>query len=66
MPPSEMFKPPNMPDGIWTEWDANGLPTKDREGKEISKGASKKCVKEMKVQEKAHEAFLAWQRDGGK
>ena len=66
IPPSEMFKSPNFPEGIWSEWDESGLPTKDGEGKEVTKGASKKLVKEMKVQEKAHEAFLAWQRDEGK
>jgi cysteinyl-tRNA synthetase len=61
-----MFKPPNVAEGVWSEWDDQGLPTKDGEGKEISKGAGKKCLKEWKAQEKAHEAFLAWQKEGGK
>ena len=35
-----------------------GVPTTDGEGKEMSKGASKKLAKEWKVQEKAHAEWL--------
>lgn len=62
VPPTEMFKPPNVEHGVWTAWDEEGIPTKDAEQNEISKAASKKCLKEWKVQAKAHEAYLAWKR----
>lgn len=61
--PTEMFKPPHVAEGTYTKWDEAGLPTHDAEGNEISKGLSKKCAREQKLQEKAHEAFLAWQRE---
>jgi cysteinyl-tRNA synthetase len=66
VPPAEMFRPPNVPSGTYSQWDEQGLPTHDGEGKEVSKGLSKKCAKEWKIQEKAHEGFLAWQKEGGK
>ena len=64
VPPTEMFKPPNVEEGVWTVWDEQGIPTTDGEGKEISKAASKKCLKEWKLQGKAHEAYLAWKQEG--
>ncbi|OCF72041.1 cysteine-tRNA ligase [Kwoniella mangroviensis CBS 8886] len=57
--PKDMFKPPHV-QGLYTEWDEQGLPTKDAEGKEVSKNAVKKWQKEQKVQEKLHEAYLVW------
>lgn len=66
VPPSEMYRPPNVAEGLYSQWDETGLPTHDGEGKEISKSASKKFVKDIKIQEKAHEAYLAWQQSGGK
>jgi cysteinyl-tRNA synthetase len=60
--PSEMFKPPHSE--LYSEWDDNGLPTKDKEGTEVSKAGGKKLLKEWKAQEKLHEAFLASQKDG--
>lgn len=63
IPPQEMFKPPQS--DLYSAWDDNGLPTKDKEGVEVSKAGGKKLLKEWKNQEKAHEAFLTWQRDGG-
>ena len=66
VPPVDMFKPPNIPQGIWGAWDEQGLPTHDGEGNEISKSAAKKVGKEWNGQKKAHETFLAWQREGGK
>lgn len=62
--PADMYKPPYVPEGTYTEWDATGLPTKDAEGKEVSKSAVKKWMKEMKAQEKAHGAYLAWKAEG--
>ncbi|ORY25710.1 hypothetical protein BCR39DRAFT_506941, partial [Naematelia encephala] len=58
VPPTEMFKPPNVPEGTWSKWDDQGLPTHDGEGKEISKGASKKVAKDWRAQEKLHEEYL--------
>ncbi len=63
VPSTELFKPPNVAEGVWTAWDDQGIPTKDGEGKEISKGASKKCLKEWNAQEKAHEVYLAWRKE---
>jgi len=53
-----MFRPPNVAEGLYTEWDEAGIPTKDGEGKEISKSLGKKFVKEMRVQEKLHGEWL--------
>ena len=58
--PEEMFKPPNVSEGLYSQWDENGLPTVDGQGKEISKSAGKKFAKDQVVQKKAHEAYLAW------
>nr|XP_018264033.1 cysteine-tRNA ligase [Kwoniella dejecticola CBS 10117]OBR86191.1 cysteine-tRNA ligase [Kwoniella dejecticola CBS 10117] len=60
--PKAMFKPPHT-NGLYTEWDAEGLPTKDAEGNEVSKSLLKKLAKEVKVQEKLHEAYLAWVKE---
>ncbi|OQO15208.1 hypothetical protein B0A48_00591 [Cryoendolithus antarcticus] len=51
--PLEMFKTDE-----YSEWDAEGMPTKDKEGKEIAKSASKKLKKRWEVQKKAHEVWL--------
>jgi cysteinyl-tRNA synthetase len=61
IPPSEMFKPPQS--DAYSEWDNAGLPTKDKEGTEVSKAGGKKLLKEYKTQEKLHEAFLAWEKE---
>lgn len=42
----------------YTEWDDEGLPTKDKEGKPLPKNASKKLKKALDLQKKAHEAWL--------
>ena len=62
-PPLELFKPPQVAEGLYSKWDENGLPTHDGEGKEISKNAGKKLVKDWNAQVKAHEAYLAWQQE---
>lgn len=45
----------------YSEWDAEGVPTKDAEGKEIAKSRGKKLRKDWERQKKAHEAYLAAQ-----
>lgn len=45
----------------YSEWDAEGLPTKDVEGKEVAKSKSKKLKKDWDRQKKLHEAWLATQ-----
>jgi cysteinyl-tRNA synthetase len=64
--PVDMFKPPHVADNAYSKWDAEGLPTHDGEGVELSKSAIKKLQKEVKTQEKLHEAFKAWQAAEGK
>ena len=61
VPPSEMFKPPNVPEGTYRSWDEMGIPLTDGEGKSLSKNAVKKVQKEHASQTKAHQEFLEWQ-----
>ncbi|TFY58096.1 hypothetical protein EVJ58_g6625 [Rhodofomes roseus] len=63
--PRDMFKPPHVREGTYGNWDENGLPLTDGDGKELSKNASKKVQKEWAAQKKLHEEFLAWQESGG-
>jgi len=60
--PSEMFKPPNIPDGAYGSWNEDGLPLTDSAGKELSKNQVKKMVKEWTLQKKLHEEYLEWER----
>ena len=60
-PPSETFKPPHVPAGIYGSWDADGLPLTDAEGNPLSKNAVKKAQKDFATQVKAHKEFLEWQ-----
>ncbi|WPH03873.1 Hypothetical protein R9X50_00675600 [Acrodontium crateriforme] len=53
----EMFKTAEFSD-----WDADGLPTKDAQGNEVAKSRSKKLKKDWERQKKAHEAWLATQK----
>ena len=64
--PQDMFKPPNVPEGTYGSWDANGLPLTDGEGKELSKNRSKTVLKEWTQQKELHEKFLAWQAQEAK
>ena len=41
----------------YSEWDAEGLPTKDAEGNEVAKSKSKKLRKDWERQKKLHEAY---------
>ncbi|QIX01540.1 hypothetical protein AMS68_007057 [Peltaster fructicola] len=43
----------------YAEWDSDGLPVKDAEGKEVAKSKSKKLKKDWERQKKLHEAYLA-------
>ena len=65
VPPEQMFRPPNVPEGTYSSWSEDGLPLTDSEGKELSKNASKSVAKAHKAQKLAHEKFLKWQEEGG-
>ncbi|KAJ3297521.1 hypothetical protein HDU79_003028 [Rhizoclosmatium sp. JEL0117] len=56
--PSEMFKDEEGKK-LYSEWDDKGIPTKDTEGKEISKTGAKKLIKLWEAQVKLHEKYLA-------
>lgn len=60
VPPQDMFKPPNVPEGTYSSWNEDGLPLTDGEGKELSKNQGKKVQKDWVAQKKLHEEFLAW------
>lgn len=63
VPPEEMFKPPNVPQRTYSQWDEMGVPQLDGEGKVISKSGAKKALKEWDAQKKLHEQFLVWQKE---
>ncbi|KAJ8482254.1 hypothetical protein ONZ45_g15017 [Pleurotus djamor] len=66
VPPELMFKPPNTPDGAYSNWDDRGVPLADGEGKELSKNQAKKVLKEWTDRQKLHAEFLAWQSEQSK
>ncbi|TPX18199.1 uncharacterized protein E0L32_002708 [Thyridium curvatum] len=45
----------------FSEWDENGLPTKDAKGEEVAKSKKKKLVKDWERQKKLHEEWKAKQ-----
>ena len=53
----EMFRSPEF-----SAWDDDGLPTKDREGEEITKSRRKKLQKDSERQRKLHEAWTEAQK----
>ncbi|KAJ3552423.1 hypothetical protein NM688_g4157 [Phlebia brevispora] len=63
VPPQELFKPPNVPEGTYGSWNDDGIPLTDGDGNELSKSKVKKVQKDWANQNKAHEEFLAWQRE---
>ena len=63
-PPSEMFKPPNVPENTYGTWNESGVPLTDGEGVEISKAKGKKLLKEWDIQRKAHDDYLEWVKQG--
>ncbi|KAF0301106.1 Cysteine--tRNA ligase, cytoplasmic [Amphibalanus amphitrite] len=58
VPPHQMFR--NDTDK-YSQWDDKGMPTHDKEGKEVSKGQLKKLLKLYQAQEKKYNEFLASQ-----
>ncbi|KAH8656562.1 tRNA synthetases class I (C) catalytic domain-containing protein [Tricladium varicosporioides] len=52
--PDDMFR-----DDRFTEWDAEGIPTRTKDGEEVTKSARKKMEKEWKNQKKIHDAWKA-------
>lgn len=54
--PKDMLRTPE-----YSQWDENGLPTHDKEGKEITKSQSKKLAKLMEAQKKKFEKWQAQQ-----
>jgi cysteinyl-tRNA synthetase len=57
-----LFKPPNVPEGTYSQWDGEGIPTADGEGGKLSKTQEKKLLKQWTDQKKLHEEFLEWQQ----
>lgn len=55
IPPSELFKS----DPAYSLFDEKGLPTHDKDGKEVSKGQIKKLQKLLEKQEKVYAAAIA-------
>lgn len=55
--PIDMFQTPE-----YTQWDANGIPTHDKDGNEITKSQTKKLTKQMEAQKKKYEKWLAQQQ----
>ncbi|CAE6398114.1 unnamed protein product [Rhizoctonia solani] len=64
--PTEMFRPPNVPEGTYGSWDDRGIPLTDAAGSELPKSRSKKLIKEWEIQSKAHEEWNAWVAAGSK
>ena len=60
---SEMFKTGEYAEEFG-EWDEEGMPTKDKEGKELAKSRSKKLRKDWERQKKLHEAWLQKEKGG--
>ncbi|XP_032511957.2 cysteine--tRNA ligase, cytoplasmic [Danaus plexippus] len=56
IPPEEMFR---REAGKYSQFDEQGLPTHDHEGKELSKGLIKKLQKLQQLQEKKYKEHLA-------
>lgn len=61
IPPSEMFK---LEKDKYSQFDNNGLPTHDIDGKKISKGQIKKLQKLQQAQEKRYNEHLASTQNG--
>jgi cysteinyl-tRNA synthetase len=50
--------------GEFSEWDGDGIPVKDAEGKEVAKSRRKKLVKEWERQKALHEKWVAANKEG--
>lgn len=55
--PLEMFQDSKL----YSEWDEQGIPTKDAKGEEVSKSMRKKLTKQYQQQEKLYQEFLKLQ-----
>lgn len=55
--PLEMFRGPGL-EHVYSQWDADGVPTHLADGEEVSKSARKKLVKQQQQQKKLHDAYL--------
>lgn len=53
--PEDMFRD----EGKWSEWDAEGLPMKTKEGEDVPKNGLKKMKKDWERQKKVHEEWKA-------
>lgn len=42
----------------YSEWDENGVPTKDAKGEEVTKSKRKKLIKDWERQKKLHEGWV--------
>ena len=51
--PSEMFR-----NEMYSEWDEQGIPTRDIKGEEVTKSARKKLVKLYEKQQKMYKEWL--------
>ncbi|KAK5155718.1 hypothetical protein LTR04_005763, partial [Oleoguttula sp. CCFEE 6159] len=58
IPPSELFRTGEY-EGLYSEWDDQGIPTKDKEGKEVAKSQGKKLKKIWDAQKKAYDAYIS-------
>ena len=56
IPPAEMFLGLTE---LYSKFDSEGLPTHDKDGEALSKGATKKLMKEYAKQRELHEKYLA-------
>ncbi|EGX51545.1 hypothetical protein AOL_s00054g244 [Orbilia oligospora ATCC 24927] len=49
----------------FSEWDEEGIPTKDKDGEPVAKSRGKTLKKQWAAQKKAHEAYLSWVQSQG-
>jgi cysteinyl-tRNA synthetase len=63
VPPTELFRPPNVEEGKYSTWDEKGIPLTDGDGKELSKNQAKKAEKDWAVQDKLHQEYLKWKAE---
>ena len=52
--PQDMFKNTEL----YSAWDENGMPTKDKDGNEVTKSMTKKLKKQWDAQKKLHDEFF--------
>ena len=63
VPLEQLFKPPNVPEGVYGSWDDQGMPLTDGEGNELSKNQMKKIRNMRAAHGKLHEQYLAWKKE---